>query len=177
MHVLLLLLLLLRHFRPRSLIMRLPPQSMLQPPPPHPSTGCVAFDKNFRLSPKVCNEKRTCEKFLHKFLKIFNFCQLFSNFHSLSPLSLSLFTVPSKPQNLTVLDVSATSITMSWHPPKNQNGAIAGYHVFHIHDNQTGVEIVKNSRNAAETLIHFELQSLSKYSCAHAHIVDYGRPF
>lgn len=51
---------------------------------------------------------------------------------------------------------------MSWHPPKNQNGAIAGYHVFHIHDNQTGVEIVKNSRNAAETLIHFELQSLSK---------------
>ncbi|XP_034489100.1 tyrosine-protein phosphatase 99A isoform X2 [Drosophila innubila] len=72
--------------------------------------------------------------------------------------------VPSKPQNLTVLDVSANSITMSWHPPKNQNGAIAGYHVFHIHDNQTGVEIVKNSRNSAETLIHFELQSLKPFT-------------
>ncbi|XP_034663249.1 tyrosine-protein phosphatase 99A isoform X6 [Drosophila subobscura] len=72
--------------------------------------------------------------------------------------------VPSKPQNLTVLDVSANSITMSWHPPKNQNGAIAGYHVFHIHDNQTGVEIVKNSRNSVETLIHFELQNLRPYT-------------
>ncbi|EDV90763.1 GH14309 [Drosophila grimshawi] len=72
--------------------------------------------------------------------------------------------VPSKPQNLTVLDVSANSITMSWHPPKNQNGAIAGYHVFHIHDNQTGVEIVKNSRNSPETLIHFELQSLKPFT-------------
>ncbi|XP_037707515.1 tyrosine-protein phosphatase 99A isoform X2 [Drosophila subpulchrella] len=72
--------------------------------------------------------------------------------------------VPSKPQNLTILDVSANSITMSWHPPKNQNGAIAGYHVFHIHDNQTGVEIVKNSRNSAETLIHFELQNLRPYT-------------
>ncbi|KAM8705306.1 hypothetical protein ACLKA7_009726 [Drosophila subpalustris] len=72
--------------------------------------------------------------------------------------------VPSKPQNLTVLDVSANSITMSWHPPRNQNGAIAGYHVFHIHDNQTGVEIVKNSRNSAETLIHFELLSLKPFT-------------
>ncbi|XP_017008729.2 tyrosine-protein phosphatase 99A isoform X4 [Drosophila takahashii] len=72
--------------------------------------------------------------------------------------------VPSKPQNLTILDVSANSITMSWHPPKNQNGAIAGYHVFHIHDNQTGVEIVKNSRNSVETLIHFELQNLRPYT-------------
>jgi len=76
---------------------------------------------------------------------------------------LLFFAVPSKPQNLTILDVSANSITMSWHPPKNQNGAIAGYHVFHIHDNQTGVEIVKNSRNSAETLIHFELQNLRKF--------------
>ncbi|XP_030370999.1 tyrosine-protein phosphatase 99A isoform X2 [Scaptodrosophila lebanonensis] len=72
--------------------------------------------------------------------------------------------VPSKPLNLTVLDVSANSITMSWHPPKNQNGAIAGYHVFHIHDNQTGVEIVKNSRNTVEPLIHFELQSLKPFT-------------
>lgn len=50
---------------------------------------------------------------------------------------------------------------MSWHPPKNQNGAIAGYHVFHIHENQTGVEIVK--RNAADSAITFELPKLSKY--------------
>ncbi|XP_046806684.1 tyrosine-protein phosphatase 99A-like isoform X2 [Lucilia cuprina] len=70
--------------------------------------------------------------------------------------------VPSKPQNLTVLDVTATSITMSWHPPKNQNGAIAGYHVFHIHENQTGVEIVK--RNAADSAITFELPKLKPFT-------------
>lgn len=72
-----------------------------------------------------------------------------------------LLSVPSKPQNLTVLDVTATSITMSWHPPKNQNGAIAGYHVYHIHENQTGVEIVK--RSAADSAIRFELPKLSEY--------------
>lgn len=69
--------------------------------------------------------------------------------------------MPSKPLNLTVLDVTSSSITMSWLPPKNQNGAIAGYHVFHIHENQTGVEIVK--RNAADSVIRFELPKLSKY--------------
>ncbi|XP_073818850.1 protein tyrosine phosphatase 99A isoform X3 [Musca autumnalis] len=70
--------------------------------------------------------------------------------------------VPSKPQNLTVLDVTATSITMSWHPPKNQNGAIAGYHVYHIHENQTGVEIVK--RSAADAAIRFELPKLKPFT-------------
>uniref|UniRef100_A0A1I8NIX6 Fibronectin type-III domain-containing protein n=1 Tax=Musca domestica TaxID=7370 RepID=A0A1I8NIX6_MUSDO len=70
--------------------------------------------------------------------------------------------VPSKPQNLTVLDVTATSITMSWHPPKNQNGAIAGYHVYHIHENQTGVEIVK--RSAADSAIRFELPKLKPFT-------------
>lgn len=69
--------------------------------------------------------------------------------------------VPSKPLNLTVLDVTANSITMSWLPPKNQNGAIAGYYVFHKHDNQTGVEIVK--RNTADFIIRYEIPKLSKY--------------
>ncbi|XP_054082198.1 tyrosine-protein phosphatase 99A isoform X2 [Zeugodacus cucurbitae] len=72
--------------------------------------------------------------------------------------------VPSKPLNLTVLNVTSTSITMSWYPPKNQNGAIAGYHVFHIHDNQTGVEIMKNSRNSQDSLIIFELPNLKPYT-------------
>ncbi|KAL9899426.1 protein tyrosine phosphatase 99A isoform 2-T2 [Glossina fuscipes fuscipes] len=70
--------------------------------------------------------------------------------------------VPSKPLNLTVLDVTSSSITMSWLPPKNQNGAIAGYHVFHIHENQTGVEIVK--RNAADSVIRFELPKLKPFT-------------
>ncbi|XP_069961785.1 tyrosine-protein phosphatase 99A isoform X2 [Bactrocera oleae] len=72
--------------------------------------------------------------------------------------------VPSKPLNLTVLNVTSTSITMSWYPPKNQNGAIAGYHVFHIHDNQTGVEIMKNSRNSQDSLIIFELPNLKPFT-------------
>ncbi|KAI9584988.1 hypothetical protein GQX74_006883 [Glossina fuscipes] len=70
--------------------------------------------------------------------------------------------MPSKPLNLTVLDVTSSSITMSWLPPKNQNGAIAGYHVFHIHENQTGVEIVK--RNAADSVIRFELPKLKPFT-------------
>ncbi|XP_053947120.1 tyrosine-protein phosphatase 99A isoform X2 [Anastrepha ludens] len=72
--------------------------------------------------------------------------------------------VPSKPLNLTVLNVTSTSITMSWYPPKNQNGAIAGYHVFHIHENQTGVEIMKNSRNSQDTIIIFELPNLKPFT-------------
>ncbi|XP_017484305.1 PREDICTED: tyrosine-protein phosphatase 99A-like, partial [Rhagoletis zephyria] len=72
--------------------------------------------------------------------------------------------VPSKPLNLTVLNVTSSSITMSWYPPKNQNGAIAGYHVFHIHENQTGVEIMKNSRNSLDTIIIFELPNLKPFT-------------
>ncbi|XP_067618842.1 tyrosine-protein phosphatase 99A isoform X2 [Eurosta solidaginis] len=72
--------------------------------------------------------------------------------------------VPSKPLNLTVLNVTSTSITMSWYPPKNQNGAIAGYHVFHIHENQTGVEIMKNSRNSQDSIIIFELPNLKPFT-------------
>lgn len=74
---------------------------------------------------------------------------------------LCLIAVPSKPLNLTVLDVTSRSITMSWLPPKNQNGAITGYHVFHKHDNQTEVEIVK--RNSIDSIIRYEIPKLSKY--------------
>ncbi|CAD6992564.1 unnamed protein product [Ceratitis capitata] len=73
-----------------------------------------------------------------------------------------ILVLPSKPLNLTVLNVTSTSITMSWYPPKNQNGAIAGYHVFHIHENQTGVEIMKNSRNSQDSIIIFELPNLTE---------------
>ena len=83
--------------------------------------------------------------------------------NSIKNFKFLILSVPSKPLNLTVLDVTDKTITMSWHPPKNQNGAIAGYHVFHIHDNQTGVEIVKNTRNSAENIITFILPNLSKY--------------
>ncbi|KAL5284293.1 PTPRZ1.2 family protein [Megaselia abdita] len=65
-------------------------------------------------------------------------------------MSSSCFlAVPSKPLNVTVQNVTSTTIQLSWHEPKNQNGAIVGYHVFHIHDNnQTGVEIVKRFRSS-----------------------------
>ncbi|XP_037919169.1 tyrosine-protein phosphatase 99A isoform X3 [Hermetia illucens] len=72
--------------------------------------------------------------------------------------------VPSKPQNLTVQAVTSNSIRLSWREPKNLNGAIDGYHIFHMHDNQTGVEILKSSSITGGPYITYELPNLKPYT-------------
>lgn len=74
-----------------------------------------------------------------------------------------LFIVPSKPLNLTVLEVTSTTITIGWREPENLNGAIVGYRVFYIHQNQTYFATVRSGTAAGE-LIRYDLSDLSKYS-------------
>lgn len=86
------------------------------------------------------------------------------NFHMTltTKFCLCLISVPSKPQNLTVQAVTSNSIRLSWREPKNLNGAIDGYHIFHMHDNQTGVEILKSSSITGGPYITYELPNLSE---------------
>lgn len=70
--------------------------------------------------------------------------------------------MPSKPLNLTVLEVTSTTITIGWREPENLNGAIVGYRVFYIHQNQTYFATVRSGTAAGE-LIRYDLSDLSKY--------------
>lgn len=70
--------------------------------------------------------------------------------------------MPSKPLNLTVLEVSSTTITIGWRDPENLNGAIVGYRVFYIHQNQTYFATVRSGTGADE-MIRYSLCDLSKY--------------
>lgn len=70
--------------------------------------------------------------------------------------------VPSKPLNLTVLEVTSTTITIGWRDPENLNGAIVGYRVYYIHQNQTDLATLRSGTGAGE-LITYVLSNLSKY--------------
>lgn len=70
--------------------------------------------------------------------------------------------VPSKPLNLTVLEVTSTTITIGWRDPENLNGAIVGYRVFYIHQNQTYFATVRSGTAAGE-MIRYDLCDLSKF--------------
>lgn len=71
--------------------------------------------------------------------------------------------MPSKPLNLTVLEVTSTTITIGWRDPENLNGAIVGYRVFYIHQNQTYFATVRSGTGAGE-MIRYDLCDLSKYT-------------
>ncbi|XP_055371806.1 tyrosine-protein phosphatase 99A isoform X2 [Condylostylus longicornis] len=72
--------------------------------------------------------------------------------------------VPSQPRNVTILNVTSDTIKLSWYEPENQNGAIVGYHIFYVHDNQTEVAIVKNFGNSAGPLLNCVLDKLKPYT-------------
>lgn len=70
--------------------------------------------------------------------------------------------MPSKPLNLTVLEVTSTTITIGWRDPENLNGAIVGYRVFYIHQNQTYFATLRSGTGAGE-LITYVLSDLSTF--------------
>lgn len=72
------------------------------------------------------------------------------------------FSVPSKPLNLSVLEVTSTTITIGWREPENLNGAIMGYRVFYIHQNQTYFATIRSGTAVGE-LITYVLNDLSKW--------------
>lgn len=62
----------------------------------------------------------------------------------------------SKPQNLTVSNVTSRSITITWLAPIDGEDGITNYNLFYSHDNNTFVKLLAN------TYI-FTIANLSKY--------------
>lgn len=60
-----------------------------------------------------------------------------------------------------MLEVTSTTITIGWRDPENLNGAIVGYRVFYIHQNQTYFATVRSGTGAGE-MIRYDLCDLSK---------------
>lgn len=65
--------------------------------------------------------------------------------------------------NLSIAEVTATTIIIRWHEPKNVNGEIIGYRVFYINQNQTYFATLRSGTSAGE-LITYVLKDLSKLS-------------
>lgn len=80
--------------------------------------------------------------------------------------------MPSKPLNLTVLEVTSTTITIGWRDPENLNGAIVGYRVFYIHQNQTYFATLRSGTGAGE-LITYVLSDLSTFLVKKKNIVEH----
>ncbi|XP_048512163.1 tyrosine-protein phosphatase 99A-like isoform X2 [Athalia rosae] len=71
--------------------------------------------------------------------------------------------VPSKPLNLTVHQVTSSSIELSWAEPENANGDIRGYRVYYMHSNYTDVKSHRNIDHD-EPNIFFNLTSLEPFT-------------
>lgn len=70
-------------------------------------------------------------------------------------------TVPSPPYNLTVLEVTATTIKVEWHEPANPNGLIDGYRVVYINQNETYIQ-TKTKHKEPGPIISYVLANLSE---------------
>lgn len=78
-----------------------------------------------------------------------------------------IFVVPSKPRNVTVHEVTSSTIKISWLEPEKPNGGILTYRVYYTFLNQTLLSMPKNDPAnglKSESGIHFyTLTSLSEY--------------
>ncbi|XP_052891620.1 tyrosine-protein phosphatase 99A isoform X2 [Anopheles moucheti] len=71
---------------------------------------------------------------------------------------------PSPPQNLTVLEVTSTTIKLTWREPEKANGAIHGYRVYYIHQNQTDLHMpILKLNEMQNSVYHYTLSNLSEY--------------
>lgn len=71
--------------------------------------------------------------------------------------------VPTPPYNLTVLEVTATTIKVEWHEPANPNGLIDGYRVIYINQNETHIQ-TKIKHKEPGPIINFVLAELSEFA-------------
>lgn len=92
-----------------------------------------------------------------------NSCQIANNLLLEFP-----FTVPSQPRNVTVHEVTANSIRISWHAPEKPNGPNLIYRIYYTFLNQTLLAMPKNDPDngmRSESGIHYyTLRKLSKYA-------------
>ncbi len=66
--------------------------------------------------------------------------------------------VPSMPVNVSMREVTNTSVRVLWHRPQHPNGIIQGYRLYYVHRNFTDVRTVKEAKESMEYL----LEGLSK---------------
>jgi len=87
----------------------------------------------------------------------------FTNIHPPTNSSI-IYIVPSKPQNVRVLDITSTTIKISWHEPERPNGVIHAYRVYYVFLNQTLLHLpmLKNDASVGSPF-HYTLINLSKY--------------
>ncbi|XP_035894669.1 tyrosine-protein phosphatase 99A isoform X1 [Anopheles stephensi] len=72
---------------------------------------------------------------------------------------------PSPPQNLTVLEVTSTTIKLTWREPEKANGAIHGYRVYYIHQNQTDLHMpILKLNEMQNSVYHYTLSNLKPFS-------------
>ena len=77
--------------------------------------------------------------------------------------SLSLSTVPSMPVNVSIREVTNTSVRVLWHRPENPNGVIQGYRMYFMHQNFTDVRTVRDPQQKMD----YHLTGLSKFPPFH----------
>lgn len=70
--------------------------------------------------------------------------------------------MPSKPLNLTVVGVNGTSIRLSWIAPEHSNGAIQGYWIYYVYQNETLFKPCLKNDAATGTKIFYNLTNLRK---------------
>ena len=67
------------------------------------------------------------------------------------------------PVNVSMREVTNSSVRVIWHVPERPNGAIQGYRMYFMHQNFTDVRTVKGPKQKMEYI----LTGLSKhYACA-----------
>ncbi|ETN67444.1 hypothetical protein AND_000745 [Anopheles darlingi] len=72
---------------------------------------------------------------------------------------------PSPPQNLTVLEVTSTTIKLTWREPEKANGAIHGYRVYYIHLNQTELHMpILKLSEMQNSVYHYTLSNLKPFT-------------
>jgi hypothetical protein len=74
-------------------------------------------------------------------------------------------TVPSKPQNVRVLNITSTTIKIAWNEPERPNGVIHAYRVYYMFLNQTLLHLpmLKNDASVG-VLFNYTLINLSEFT-------------
>lgn len=89
----------------------------------------------------------------------------FTTTHGYPTFSADDNFVPSKPLNLSVLEVTSTTIKITWREPEKLNGAIHGYRVYYVHQNQTLLHLPILKADAAVNSVYtYTLSNLKPYT-------------
>ena len=78
------------------------------------------------------------------------------------PLPSPSLPAPSNPQNLAVVDVNPTAITVSWQPPAMPNGVITAYNVWYNQTLNCSGSLVSFSDSVAGSVLMYTFTGLEE---------------